>query len=289
VANFAQLLGAIALLVAAGVPIHAQPKLLQPVNLGDKVNTKFDETDPFLLPDNLRLFYASNASGDFDLMVAARKKAAQAFEEAIPVKQVNKLKVDTRSPFYYAPLKEFYFASNRIPDDGFKDDKNFDIFVSAGAGAPFAILGVNTPVDEMFPWITANGAEMFFSRKTKEGWRQCVTKGPKVGAPDKGKILEEFSPNIHHATVSPDGLTMYLEGPLSTERTGLFRSTRKKVGAAWEKPKALVNLNHPDAKRGEMSPSLNSMGTVLFFASDRPGGQGGLDLYSVAVAELKTE
>jgi hypothetical protein len=289
VARIALLLGGAVLLLAANAPVQAQPKLLEPANLGDKVNTKFDETDPFLLPDNMRLFYASNASGDFDLMVTARKTAAQAFGEPIPVKQVNKLKVDTRSPFYYAPLKEFYFASNRIPDDGFKDDKNFDIYVSPGAGAPFAILGVNTPADEMFPWITASGAEMFFSRKTKEGWRLCVTKGPKVGAPDKGKILEEFPPKFHHATVSPDSLTMYLEGPLSTERTGLFRSTRKKVGAAWEKPKALVNLNHPDAKRGDMSPALNSMGTILFFASDRPGGQGGLDLYLIAVGELKTE
>jgi len=32
-------------------PRAAQPDLLKPVNLGDKVNTKFDETDPFLLPD----------------------------------------------------------------------------------------------------------------------------------------------------------------------------------------------------------------------------------------------
>ena len=38
---------------------------------------------------------------------------------------------------------------------------------------------------------------------------------------------------------------------------------------------------------GDRSPCLSRDGLTLYFASDRDGGKGGLDLYSVAVADLK--
>ena len=37
----------------------------------------------------------------------------------------------------------------------------------------------------------------------------------------------------------------------------------------------------------DRSPSLSRDGTMLYFASDRPGGKGALDLYVVRTAELK--
>jgi hypothetical protein len=89
--------------------------------------------------------------------------------------------------------------------------------------------------------------------------------------------------------VSANGLTMYLQGPLEKDRRGLFRSTRTKVGAAWGKPEPLTALNHPDGPRGDMSPCLTAAGTRLYFASDRPGGKGGLDLWTIPTAQLKAK
>ncbi len=78
---------------------------------------------------------------------------------------------------------------------------------------------------------------------------------------------------------------MYLQGPLEKERWGLFRSVRGSSG--WGKPEPLDGLNNADGPTGDRSPGLSRDGTFLYFASDRPGGKGGLDLYVVKTDELK--
>src|SRR5262249_50051138 len=146
---------------------------------------------------------------------------------------------------------------------------------------------VNSPDDELHPWITPAGKEFYFSRKTKEGWMLFMANGPSPGPIGKAKSVG-FPAGFHHATLSKDALTMYLQGPLEKERWGLFRAKRPKVGAAWSKPEPVVNLNHPDALRGHMSPCLSADGTRLYFVSDRPGGKGGTDIWSVAAGHLKS-
>jgi hypothetical protein len=94
-----------------------------------------------------------------------------------------------------------------------------------------------------------------------------------------------FPPGFCRATLSSAGLTMYLQGPMGDGRTGIFWSKRVKIGAAWSKPEPVSALDHPDAKRGNLSPCLS--GDRLYFSSDRPGGKGGLDIWSVVASQLK--
>jgi hypothetical protein len=138
----------------------------------------------------------------------------------------------------------------------------------------------------LHPWITQSGKEFYFSRRLDDGWTHFMAQGPVPGPIGKAKKVG-FPAGYHHATLSPGGTTMYLEGPLEKSRVGLFKSKRAKVGALWTMPEPLSALNHPGGKRGDMSPSLSADGTRLYFASDRPGGKGGLDIWSVLVKELK--
>ena len=78
---------------------------------------------------------------------------------------------------------------------------------------------------------------------------------------------------------------MYLQGPLDKERVGLFTATKTAKG--WTKPEPLTMLNHPDAPKGDCSPALSGDGATLYFASDRPGGKGGFDIWSVPTAQSK--
>jgi hypothetical protein len=279
------------LMLAAQPAPAAEPAPLKPVNL-DKVNTKADEDDPYLAPDGYRLYYVSSAAGRFNIMAATRARVTAAWPVGRPVEEFNRdTGADKRSPFLTRDGK-FYFASNAVPKDPEeKPVKNFDLFFSrriSSRGAftmPTAVLAVCSEADELHPWVTADGKEFYFSRKTKEGWRVFVAKGPASGAIADPRSVD-LPAGFHHATLSPNGLTMYLQGPLDKGRWGLFRTTRPRVGAAWAKPVALTRLNCPDAPRGDMSPSLSADGSKLYFASDRPGTKGGLDLWMIPVAQL---
>ena len=53
---------------------------MQAENIGEPVNTKYNEMSPFLHPDNLTLYFSSNGHvgmGDYDIYVARREKASE--------------------------------------------------------------------------------------------------------------------------------------------------------------------------------------------------------------------
>ena len=79
---------------------------------------------------------------------------------------------------------------------------------------------------------------------------------------------------------------MYLQGPLEKGRWGLFHSSRASAKSDWTTPEPLEDLNCEEAPTGDKSPCLSRDGSLLYFASDRPGGKGGLDLWVVQTSQL---
>jgi hypothetical protein len=278
---------ALVLLTVAVPAGSVQEERVQPTNLGPSVNTKEDENDPFVPAGGLSLYYASHAKGTYRLLLARRASSSGKWKAGNALVSVNSKDADTRSPFVWARDGRLFFASNKLPDEKFKDLKNFDLYERIGGREATPLLRVDTAEDELFPWCTPSGREFYFSRKTKEGWRLFRAKGPAYGAVGEGKMIEELPAGFHHCTLSSDGLTMYLQGPLENDRWGLFRTRRKKLGGKWSEPEPLTMLNSPKGEKGDLSPCL--AGSVLYFVSDRPGGQGGLDLWSVPAAKLKTK
>jgi hypothetical protein len=265
-----------------------QPPAL-PVTSLDRVNTPADEDDPFLAADGLQLFFTSNAGGSFELMAASRRTKGAPFANAKPLDELNG-KTDDVSPFLLPREpdgSEYVFFATQ------SDAKNFDIFFTRRTkpDGPFqriakaAVHQVCTDEDELHPWLTSDAKELYFSRKTKDGWRVGWAHGSARRSFDKVDILD-LPVGYCHPTVSKDGLTMYLQGLLENGRWGLFVSRRSGKGGAWKRPEPLEPLNQGGPK-GDKSPSLSADGTTLYFASDRPGGKGGLDLYSVSTAELR--
>jgi hypothetical protein len=265
-------------------------KLVKAINL--PVNTKADEDDPFLSSSGLNLWYSCKAGGKFDILMAQRRNPRSAWGKGEVPDSYMQSQVDDRGAcltrdgeypqyLYFATLKD-------------KDTKNFDLYVAVKQGQnkvftePTPVQATNSDADEMNPWLSADGKQLYFSRKTKDGWRVYVSKRAKAdGAQgfDKPALIEELPPDFHHVTLTRDGKKMYLQGPLDGGSTGLFVSTKEAKG--WSKPLALTMLNHPQAPKGDRSPSLSPDGRLLYFASDRPGGKGGLDIWAVPTLELQ--
>jgi hypothetical protein len=267
----------------------AQDRPAEPANLA--CNTDADEDNPHISSDLRTLYYASNPKGQFDLFFATRPTTARPWSKGQLLEDYVSTNVDDRSAFATTEGRfpqYFYFATKKD-----KEIDNFDIYVAVkqGAGkafsAPTPINPIATAEEEMHPWLTSNGQRLYFSRKTKEGWRVlCSDRQATTGAAGFGdpKLVEELPANYHHATLTPDGKTMYLQGPLEKDRCGLFVSAWD--GSKWGKPEAL-EINHRDAPTGDLSPCLSRDGSILYFASDRPGGKGKLDLWWVHTAKLK--
>jgi outer membrane protein OmpA-like peptidoglycan-associated protein len=115
----------------------------------------------------------------------------------------------------------------------------------------------------------ANGQlGLFFARLSKDGWSQ-----------PEGFAHNEPKSSCLHPAFSPDGHSLYF----ASDRPGgyggmdLYRSER--IGEAWGPPMNLgPSINGP---HDEVFPRMQADGT-LHFASNRPGGMGGLDIYWTA-------
>lgn len=260
---------------------------LKPTNLS--TNTKADEDDPHLSSNGLTLYYTSNATGKWVLMNSTRQSAKAAWKAGTPLEVNFALESETHSNVFITPDKV-------LPQFLFYSTKNGKLYTLFGAirsidGRPFSTptaMGIeDTKGDELHPWMTADGKQLYFSRKTNEGWRVFVSKradNSGVRGFQKPEMVD-LPVGFHHATLSPDAKTMYLQGPLEKDRWGLFVSLNGKEG--WSKPEPLELLNNAEGPTGDRSPNLSRDGTMLYFASDRPGGKGGLDIWVIPTAGLK--
>jgi Tol biopolymer transport system component len=276
---------------AAWLP--AQDDVVKPINLA--INTSKDEDDPHVSSSGLQLLFVAKPNGKWEVMLSERKSEKDAWGPAKPLADLTSKEADFRSPFLTADGKfpqYLYYSSNKDPEKRDRKGDNYDLYflVKPKAGADFsydnAVISADTELDEANPWVTPDRRHIYFSRKDKEGnWRLYVTSRPADGGQYAAPVMIEFPPNFHHATLTPDGKTMYLEGSLGAARARLFRSTFD--GKSWALPRPLTNLNSREAPTGDRSPCLSPDGALLYFVSDRPGGKGGLDLWAVPTEQLK--
>lgn len=260
---------------------------IKPINV--PCNTASDEDEPHLGDAGLTLYFGVMEKGKELVRLARRRSAAFAWPKtSYPIDDYVTNKGDVRG---------VYATQGRYPQYLFfaakdKEGKNYDIFVAVKQDfgrswtAPTPAVNINTAEDEAHPWISADGKSLYFSRRTKDGWKICVSTRSNAAGPQGWREPTELDlpAGYHHATLTPDGKTMYLQGPLEKDRWGLFVSRR--AGKGWSKPEPLDVLNDPEAKTGDRSPNLSRDGRLLYFASDRAGGKGGLDVWVIATANL---
>jgi outer membrane protein OmpA-like peptidoglycan-associated protein/Tol biopolymer transport system component len=149
---------------------------------------------------------------------------------------------------------------------------------------------VNTPFHDYAPIISGDGNTLIFTsnrteneKELKEGTNyEDIYISRKTG--NEWEHAKKISSNINNsyndaaASLSPDGKTLFL---YYEEGAGdIYVSNLQ--GSEWTKPTPL-NKNINTGQFWETSASMSADGKKLYFASNRPGGAGELDLY---VSEL---
>lgn len=118
--------------------------------------------------------------------------------------------------------------------------------------------------------------DIFVSRKDERGqWQRPE--------PAKGEINSDADEGI--VSFSPDGQTMYLtRAPRSESHdTSVEIMTSRRTDAAWSAPQPFPIGTDTLSAIGH--PSVSRDGNWLYFASDRPGGFGGLDIWRISLTE----
>jgi hypothetical protein len=283
-----RLIGLMALATALAAPALAgDDEKVKPIPL--PMNTEDDEDEPHVAENGV-LFLFTRVQGGKELLMTTRRKSASAKwptkSEEIEDYVANKGDIRGAYATVGAHPRYLFFAAKDVKG------KNYDLFVAVQQDvrkawtAPTPVRKVNTPNDECHPWLSGDGKMLYFSRRAKGVWKQMSSKrstgkGPQgwddpvaVGLPD----------GFHHAATTRDGKLMFVQGPLEKGRQGIF--VAKKDGKEWARPEPLTSLNDESGKVGDKSPSLSRDGKWLYWASDRDGGKGGLDLYAIEVAKL---
>ncbi len=213
---------------------------------------------PYHLPYSINLA----GLGNFD----AALQAITAFQ-AIPNLEARSIK----SAKYRRDCYEFALAySQKHPDKSY-------VFNPINLGD-----SINTPALEYFPSLTVDDTLLVFTRRGEQGKgeffyesnleRKGFTKAKLI----EGDINDE--PYKGAINVSADGEWMIFAGELSGKTHGsydLYISYYTPQG--WSDPENLgTNIN---TGYWESAPSLSPDKRALYFASNRPNGEGGSDLY----------
>jgi hypothetical protein len=87
--------------------------------------------------------------------------------------------------------------------------------------------------------------------------------------------------NVGTAGISPDGQKMLIFMGTATDPGSLFQISKN--GESWTKPVVIApTMNTP--KFLESTASITPDGKTIYFASDRQGGQGGMDIWKTTMA-----
>jgi outer membrane protein OmpA-like peptidoglycan-associated protein len=143
-------------------------------------------------------------------------------------------------------------------------------------------LEINSQGDDFAPMLTEGGKTLFFTSARGRG-AQKIYSAEKTS--NGFKSIREIDgdvndgSNIGYSSLTPDGQYMIFaaidHSSKGEGRTDLYSA--KKVKGKWTDIQNLgPNIN---SEYWDSEPTLSSDGRVLYFASDRPGGSGGIDIY----------
>lgn len=270
----------------------ANPVDFKPINLGDNVNSTFDEYWPSLTADEsllvfTRLITESKKSNEVNLKPQEDFYVSHWIDSlwlpAKPLSEIINTKNNEGAQSITADGKYMYFtACDRADSYG-----RCDIYYSVRQGNFWSKpINVGRPVNskdwEAQPSVSADGRELYFVSNRKSGkgnmdiWHSSLIEILPDGKQRWTQPINlsinsssnEMSPFIHagnqYLVFSADGLT-------GMGGYDLFK-TERKADRNWSEP---VNLGYPiNTYSDEIGLIINAKGDKAYFSSDRLEGKG---------------
>jgi outer membrane protein OmpA-like peptidoglycan-associated protein len=283
-----------------GIEAMKYPTGMNPVNLGENVNSEWDEYHPSITGNSKEmLFTVRRPSDEFTVCKTCQKEEdiySSVQQNGVwqprtklekPINTGNNegaqsISSDGKYLFFTICSNEFGYGScdlywSKREGEGWSEPKN--------CGPK-----VNTKYWESQPSISADSKTIYFTSNRPGGhggmdiWKtEMISEGVFSEPVNLGNVIntpyDEISPFIHF-----DQKTLYFssDGHLGMGGKDLFY-TKLQPNGKWEKP---VNLGYPiNSYQDESGIFINAQGNAAYFASNRAGGFGGLDLYCFELEE----
>jgi len=270
-----------------------------PENLGPAINSPSNEQHPAISPDGLSLYFSSDrpgGSGGFDLWVAHRATPTSPWQVPVAIDALNSPSSEF-APAFDPSGQWLFFGSERDGGCGGRDlwlsyryDKRNDL----GWKAPINLgCGLSWPgFDDGPTYFREKGKSglgtLFFISDRPGGvggrdvWMVSHRDGEAFSAAVNVTELNSIADDSRPA-VRSDGLEFFVTSQRAgsillgtTPSSDIWMSRRSSTAVAWSAP---VNLSSLNTSATEAGPALSADGLTMIFASNRPGGQGALDLY----------
>jgi outer membrane protein OmpA-like peptidoglycan-associated protein/tetratricopeptide (TPR) repeat protein len=273
------------------------PVPFEPKNMGNAINSEYDEYFPSITADEKVLLYTRNNRTEKihlqeDFLIS--RKIDNIWQKSGLIGGGINTPGNEGAPCLSADGHILFFVACAELDGFYGTEErtgygSCDIFYSEKIGEKWSEVfnlrkPINTPFFESQPSFSADGKTLYFisnrpggigggdiymsTLNEKNFWSEPVNLGAKINT-----VGEEESVFIHN-----DGKTLYFASNGHVGMGGLdLYVSRMDDNGKWGEP---INLGYPINTIGnENSLLVGASGNIAYFASSRKGGYGGLDLY----------
>ncbi len=247
------------------------------------LNTAQDEADPAISGDGRYLVFHSNRDGglgSYDIYLY------DTTDQQLIAIQANSAQLE-RNPHISRDGRYIAFRSERPDGVGGSDIYLYDRETEQRVDLP----GLNTEQNEYDPSVSENGLFITFHRDTA-GSDNRGQKDVFVYSREEKRVVSTNQFQLVNtpyqemaSTISPDGNVIAFQSNRTNPQMGLHDRDIFVVHWPTEIPTKVLGLN---SEFDEAAPSFSGDGEFMVFHSQRPGGQGGSDVYMYHQAEKQT-